>query len=56
MSAAAFDLDEIEPWTDPVHPDPILDAAYRMGIVHKDQRWIIPDFTYRPSDHGGDAP
>lgn len=29
-----------EPWTDPDHPDPVLDAAYRSGIVPADQRGI----------------
>jgi hypothetical protein len=24
---------EAEPWTDPNHPDPVLDAAYRSGIL-----------------------
>jgi hypothetical protein len=48
MTAAAFDLDEIEPWTDPDHPDAVLDAAYRAGIVPPDQRWVS-DFTYRPT-------
>jgi hypothetical protein len=29
---------EDEPWTDPDHPDPVLDAAYRGGIVAKPER------------------
>jgi putative DNA primase/helicase len=28
-----------EPWTDPDHPDPVLDAAYRSGIVPAAERW-----------------
>jgi hypothetical protein len=27
-----------EPWTDPDQPDPVLDAAYRAGIVPKERR------------------
>jgi putative DNA primase/helicase len=29
-----------QPWTDPEHPDPVLDAAYRSGIVPAAQRWV----------------
>lgn len=29
---------DAEPWTDPDHPDPVLDAAYRSGIVSRGQR------------------
>lgn len=32
--------DAAEPWTDPDHPDPVLDAAYRAGIILADQRGI----------------
>lgn len=36
-----------DPWTDPDHPDPVLDAAYRSGIVPK---------TERASGAGGGGP
>jgi putative DNA primase/helicase len=42
------DLEDVagEPWTDPDHPDRVLDAAYRSGIVPEAARWqsdfIIP--------------
>src|SRR5262249_15118458 len=32
------DVDD-EPWTEPDHPDPVLDAAYGGGIVPKAERW-----------------
>lgn len=47
MSPTPFDLDEIEPWTDPDNPDPVLDAAYRAGITPEAERWSS-GFTYRP--------
>src|SRR5580704_15756888 len=34
-------------WTDPDNPDPMLDAAYRSGVVPPPQRWQS-DFVYRP--------
>jgi hypothetical protein len=39
---------DLEPWTDPDHPDPALDAAYRSGIVPDLQRG-------RKNEHGWDA-
>jgi hypothetical protein len=41
-------LEPSEPWTDPDNPDPVLDAAYRGGIVPPAQRWES-NFTYRPA-------
>jgi hypothetical protein len=38
-----FDLGDDEPWTDPDHPDPVLDAAYRGGIVPREQRTMGDD-------------
>jgi hypothetical protein len=35
------------PWCDPDHPDPVLDAAYRAGIVPPAER-RASDFTFRP--------
>jgi hypothetical protein len=32
--------DAAEPWSDPDHPDPVLDAAYRSGIVPAAERDI----------------
>jgi hypothetical protein len=44
----AFDLNEIAPGAHPDYPDPVLDAAYRSGIVPAADRWES-DFTYRPA-------
>jgi hypothetical protein len=44
---AAFDCDEIAPWTEPDRTEAALDAAYRGGILEPGQRWAS-DFTYRP--------
>jgi hypothetical protein len=53
---------DAEPWADPDHPDPKLDAAYRGGIVPPAQRWrsdfIMPiapagPRKRQPDDDGG---
>jgi hypothetical protein len=52
VSVAPFDLDEIEPWTDPDQPDPVLDAAYRGGIVPPERR-RVSSFTPWPVPEAG---
>jgi hypothetical protein len=52
LLAIRAELEPIGPWTDPDQPDPVLDAAYRGGIMPPGQR-IGSDFTYKPASTGG---
>jgi hypothetical protein len=49
---ARAELEPLEPWTDRDRPDPVLDAAYRGGIVPPERR-IEGDFTYKPAPAEG---